>query len=32
MLKDNRDFSNLDSRFVYHRFNKGHNHHQRLLS
>jgi hypothetical protein len=26
MLKDNRDFLNLDSRFKYHRFNKGHNH------
>jgi hypothetical protein len=26
MLKNNRDFTNLDNRFVYHRFNKGHNH------
>ena len=31
-LKDNRDFSNLDKRFVYHRFNKGHNHNARLLN
>ena len=31
-LKDNRDFSNLDNRFVYHRFNKGHQHHFRLLN
>ena len=26
MLKDNRDFLNLDSRFKYHRFNKAHKH------
>ena len=32
LLKGNRDFSNLDKRFVYHRFNKGHNHNFRLLN
>ena len=25
-LKNKRDFSCLDNRFVYHRFKKGHNH------